>query len=483
MRGIARVAIGSACALALAGLPATAAADHSTRTAAKNLRAFGHSVHLASFADPSATRHVSSDLAFKGELAFNGNYDGFRVVDVSNPRRPRELAHERCNGDQGDIVVYQNILVRSWNSPAPAGRFCDGQPVPAGFEGVHVFDISNPSAPALRAAVALECGSHTATVAGVSGGQLIVWSNNSSSNGCVDGARPTDDPAGDFMDVIGVPLNAPQNASLLRREPLEGPNSNVRTGCHDAGVINGRVNKGACASADTINVWDIGANRTRGGQLQDPRPLFTIQEPGVGQDETNGRWHSAAFTFDGEVLIAGWEPGGGGDAECEKSDNPVDKTMFFYDADNGRKLGEWVLPRAQGADENCTVHNYNIVPLRNGRYVAVSGNYQAGTYVTDFTNPARPRTLAHSDPKALPAPYASCDPDATGPLTPQCALGGAWSTYWYNGRLYESDITKGLHVFGFNKTLERAMRSARTLRFLNPQTQDFSIHNGRVRFR
>jgi hypothetical protein len=471
--GLARVAIAVACALALAGLPATAAADHASRTATKNLKPLGHSVHQASFNDPAATRHVSSDLAFWGKLAFNGNYDGFRVIDLSDPRYPREIAHERCNGDQGDIVVWKNILVRSWNSPAPAGRSCDGQPVPAGFEGVHIFDISNPASPELKAAVPLECGSHTATVAGVVSGRLIVWSNNSSSTGCIDGTRAKDDPAGDFMDIIAVPLDAPQDASLIRRQPLEGPEDNVRTGCHDAGVIHGRVNKAACASADTINVWDIGRNRTAGGHPETPQRLFTIREPGVGQQETNGRWHSAAFTWDGELIVAGWEPGGGAEAECEPTDPAVEKSLFFYDADTGRKVGQWVLPRGQFSNENCTVHNYNILPLRNGRYVAVSGNYQAGTWVTDFTNPRRPRTLAYSDPEALDPPYTFCDPDGSGPAPGECALGGAWSTYWYNGYLYESDITKGLHVFRITKN--RATRNTRELKWLNPQTQDFSM--------
>jgi len=32
--------------------------------------------------------------------------------------------------------------------------------------------------------------------------------------------------------------------------------------------------------------------------------------------------------------------------------------MFFYDADDGAKLGQWVLPRPQGADENCTIHSW-----------------------------------------------------------------------------------------------------------------------------
>lgn len=480
MRGLARIAVGGACALVLAGLPASAFADHASRAATKGFKPLGHSTHLATFNDPPATRHISSDLAFWGKLAFNGNYDGFRVIDLSDPRYPKQIAHESCRGDQGDIVVWENILVRSWNSPAPAGRTCDGQPVPVGFEGLHVFDISNPSNPTLKAAVPLECGSHTATIAGVTGGKLIVWSNISSSTTCVDGTRGKDDPAGDFMDIVGVPLDAPQNAALIRRQPLEGPDDNVRTGCHDAGVILGAVNKGACAAADTINVWDIGRNDTAGGHPEQPQKLFTVVEPGVGGAETNGRWHSAAFTYDGKVMVAGWEPGGGGEAECERTDPAVEKSLFFFDAKTGKKLGQWVLPRAQLSSENCTVHNFNILPLRNGRYVAVSGNYQAGTWATDFTDVRRPRTIAYSDPPPLEGPFAFCDPDGSGPAAPECSLGGAWASYWYNGLVYESDITTGLNVFRLTGGIDR---SAVTLKYMNPQTQDFSFKPRRARRR
>jgi hypothetical protein len=382
----------------LAALPATAAADHASRPT-KNLKTLAHSVHLASFDDPAAIRHVNSDLAFWGKLAFNGNYDGFRVIDLSNPRFPREIAHERCNGDQGDIVVWRNILVRSWNSPAPAGRFCDGQPVPAGFEGVHVFDISNPANPVLRAAVPLECGSHTATVAGVSAGRLIVWSNNSSSTGCVDGSRPRDDPAGDFMDVISVPLDAPHNATLLRRQPLEGPISNVRTGCHDAGVIRGSVNKAACASADTLNVWDIGRNKTAGGHPVLPQLLFTLREPGVGQAETNGRWHSAAFTWDGEVLVAGWEPGGGGRRRVRghgpgRRQEPV--LLRRRHGQEARAVG----PAAR-AGRQRELHGPQLQhpPAAQRALCGRQRQLPGGTWATDFTNPRRPRTIAYSDPR------------------------------------------------------------------------------------
>lgn len=179
--------------------------------------------------------------------------------------------------------------------------------------------------------------------------------------------------------------------------------------------------KAACASADTINVWDVGANGRPGGSLVDPALLITVSEPGVGQAGTNGPWHSAAFTWDGKVLVAGWDPGGGAAAECEATDPDIDKSLFFYDASTGAKLGQWVLPRPLGQLQHRPAPKR---PLR-GRRPELPGR----TWVTDFTDPANPMTLAWSDPESLgPGPF--CDPDGSGPLPGQCQLGGAWSSYF-----------------------------------------------------
>jgi hypothetical protein len=407
---------------------------------------------------PDGQRVISTDIAFQGDLAFQGNYNGFRVLDISSPGNPVLIAQPECNGDQADLVVWEHILIRSWNTKRSTDRACGGTIVPAGFEGIHVWDISNPAAPALIGSLELPCGSHTVTAAGVDGGDLIVYSNNSSSSGCGVGLdRAGEDALGDFMEVIAVPLDNPAAVSLIHREPLLGPTDPlVRTGCHDAGVILGDVNRAACASADTINVWDIVNPR-------DPVPLFTVVEPGVGSSASNGRWHSAAFTWDGNVLVAGWEPGGGGAGECEATDPDIDKSLFFYAGTTGAKLGQWVLPRAQGADENCTIHNFNVVPLRDDSYVLVSGNYQAGTWVVDFTDPANATAVAWSDPPSLgPGPFCAG----------QCQIGGAWSSYWYNNFVYESDITSGLQVYLMSHP---ARAGAKRLRRLNPQTNEFNF--------
>jgi hypothetical protein len=455
MRRLRTLLASSAFVLALLAIPAGAGADHKTRPHTQNIHALGHSAQPGSFLVPDGQRTVNSDLAFWGRFAYNGNYDGFRIIDISEPGDPQLVSWTHCNGDQGDIVVSQNLVIRSWNTKRTTARDCDGTTVPAGWEGVHIFDATDKSDPKLVGAVELPCGSHTLTVAGVSSNRLIVYSNNSSSSGCVDGTQANDDPVGDFMDVIAVPLSDPASASLIHREPLAGPTDpTVRTGCHDAGVIRGSVNLAVCASADTTNVFDIGDNGHPGGSIEDPQLLYTIQEPGV--DGHVGRWHSATTTWDGKVIILGWEPGGGAAPECEATDPPVKKSMFFYDAATGAKLGQWTLPRPQSADENCTIHNYNVVPLRSGRYVAVSGNYQAGTWVTDFSDPASPTTVAWSDPP---------------PLVPT-QLGGAWSSYWYDNFVFESEITKGMNVF---RVSDPRLAGAMQLEHLNPQTQEFSL--------
>ena len=141
---------------------------------------------------------------------------GFNLRDISNPNAPTQISYTSCNGNQGDVIVYRNIVVRSWNSPAsatpgasqnPLGRAetnCDGQPVAVGFEGVHVFDITNRADPQLVAQVATPQGSHTATgVPDPANNRLLVYNAASSAT------TPQ-------IDVISVPLGAPANATLIR---------------------------------------------------------------------------------------------------------------------------------------------------------------------------------------------------------------------------------------------------------------------------
>ena len=54
----------------------------------------------------AANRHLtSSDIAFWGDMAYVGDYGGFRIFDVSK-QKPRLISDARCYGPQGDPSVF-----------------------------------------------------------------------------------------------------------------------------------------------------------------------------------------------------------------------------------------------------------------------------------------------------------------------------------------------------------------------------------------
>jgi hypothetical protein len=97
-----------------------------------------------------------------------------------------------------------------------------------------------------------------------------------------------------------------------------------------------------------------------------------------------------------------------------------------------RFAGYYKLPAPQTEQENCVAHNGSIIPVP-GRDIMVQGWYQGGVSVFDFTDSAHPVEIAFFD---------------RGPLdAAQLITGGYWSTYWYNGYIYGTEIARGLDVF------------------------------------
>ena len=447
--------------LALLAFPSVAAAGHTTDPRTPNLTPLGHIVEPEQMVNPlPPPSGIHTDLAFRGNLAFQGTWDGFNIRDISNPMAPAQVSFTSCPGNQGDVLVYGNILVRSWNSPTnPANTnnlalalpTCDGQPVQTGWEGLHVFDISNLADPQLVAQVRTPCGSHTATaVPDPDNGRLLIY--NGPSSAATDANFPAIPTCGG-LTVVSVPLANPAGATMLRHEVLTTPAGvSPNHTCHDISVFLDDVLLAACSGGPGFAVYSLGG--PAGGTLEDPQLLYQRQIPTVNIG------HSASFSWNGEVMIYGWEPGGGVAAECEEADHPLKKSFFYFRARTGDLLGTWTLPHPQGPNENCTLHNYNVAPFLD-RHVMAHGFYQGGTNVIDFTNPGAPREIAYSDPPPRPVPPG-------GPFA-CCDLGGVWGSYWYNDLIYESHINEGLNIWRLD---EPWAHRALSLTHLNPQTQE-----------
>jgi hypothetical protein len=393
----------------------------------------------------------NSDLAFKGKLAFQGTYDGFRVIDFSDPANPTQIVnYTACSSTagQGDVVVWGNLLVRSWDAPANASATCGGQLVGQGFEGIHIFNIADPANPVLvrqlrmastgnEAGAPPGCGSHTATaVPDPARGNLYLY-NGGSSGSCTG------------MDIVRINIDDPTQAAFLRR-------AGASRQCHDNNVIMGSVNLAMCSGGNGFSVFkfDPSIPADDPGGIANPTLLYS-KPMGI----TTG--HSGSFTYDGKVLIFGHEPGGGSQAQCQASSSPANRTLFFMDPLTGNQIGSLVHQRNQTSTENCTWHNFNVVPTYKG-YAAIVGSYQKGISALDFSNPAAPQEIGFADPAPLVHP--------TNPNS--IVLGGDWSTYWYNGTIYESDIRRGVITWKIDSEL---FNRSRNVEISNPQTQMMSF--------
>jgi hypothetical protein len=467
-------------------LAAGAAIPAASTFTTKNLTAIGYSARVVPLESASPVDGIfNSDLAFWGNTAVQGTYEGFRLIDISNPAAPTEIVNwDDCQGgtqtgNQGDVIVWRNLVFRSWNSATPApldpldttppistiptsdprryttpGAFCDNwamfrepaaPPLPErGQEGVHIIDITNPLDPVVVGFVDTPCGSHTATgVPDLANNRFLIY-NSASANTVFGGSDPAVEPVEcRGVDILEVPLANPAGAKYLKQipsgDPAEPPAE--RHACHDTGVILGDALKMACAGGDAISIFTLDA--AEGGSLDTPKFMHHVEFAGVSIG------HTAAFSADGEIAIFGHEPGGGSSARCQATSSVVDRTIFFIDVMAGTVAGSLLHPRPQHASENCTWHNLNVVPTNKGRFF-VSGNYQSGISVVDFTDPAAAKEIAFADPAPLD------NPDSTNPNSIE--LGGDWSSYYYNGFIYESDITRGLLIWDHESGADLAAR-------------------------
>ncbi|HSH45450.1 MAG TPA: hypothetical protein VK966_06325 [Longimicrobiales bacterium] len=184
---------------------------------------------------------TNSDLAFTGNYAIQGNYNGFQVWDISDPRNPELVEGFVCPASQSDVSVYRNLLFVS--GEGTGGRLdCGTQGVdeavsPDRLRGIRIFDISDIRNPEYVSNVQTCRGSHTHTVVEDPNDDENVYVYVSGSSfvrpaeelpGCVN-APPTEDPNSALfrIEVIKVPLADPTQAAIVNSprifEDLEAP--------------------------------------------------------------------------------------------------------------------------------------------------------------------------------------------------------------------------------------------------------------------
>jgi len=202
-------------------------------SAAWNLRLVSTSRPATPFipAEAGDFNYMNSDLAFKGNYVFQGNFQGFSVWDVTDPAQPRMVHTMVCPEQQNDVSVYRNLLFlsgESGNGRVDCGTGGVPDPVsPQRMRGVRVVDISNLTQPRIVANVQTCRGSHTHTFVTDPKDTSVVYIYVSGQApvrpaeelaGC-SGALPAQDTASAKfrIDIIRVPLAHPEQAAIVSR--------------------------------------------------------------------------------------------------------------------------------------------------------------------------------------------------------------------------------------------------------------------------
>jgi hypothetical protein len=173
---------------------------------------------------------TNSDLAFTGNYAIQGSYNGFQVWDISDPSRPALATAFYCPASQSDVSTYKNLLFVSAESNS-ARLDCGGQGVADTvshdrIRGIRIFDITDIKKPRYVGNVQTCRGSHTHTVLvdPKDAANVYVYISGSSSprsprelSGCVDAGSDQNNPnsARFRIEVIKVPLAHPEQAAIV----------------------------------------------------------------------------------------------------------------------------------------------------------------------------------------------------------------------------------------------------------------------------
>ena len=184
---------------------------------------------------------TNSDLAFKDNYVFQGNYNGVIVWDISDPAAPIMVKDYLCPASQSDVSVYGNLLFVS--GEGLGGRLdcgTDGVDERVSHDrlrGIRIFDITNVADAQYIGNVQTCRGSHTHSLLKDPDDDENIYVYVSGSapvrpeeelEGC-SSLMPEEDPNTALfrIEVIKVPLDNPSESSIVSSprifEDLEAP--------------------------------------------------------------------------------------------------------------------------------------------------------------------------------------------------------------------------------------------------------------------
>ena len=314
------------------------------------------------------------------------------------------------------------------------------------FRGLRIFDISDLTSPQQVGQVQTCRGSHTHSVVFEDKDRIVVYNSGTAGvrkgeelAGCV-GRVPGDNRTALFrIDVVEIPKADPSKSRIVDSPAVFADEATGRI----AGLwLGGGHGEGTQETSETDQCHDITvfpARKLAAGACSGNGIIFDISDPlkpkrlDVVTDKGFAYWHSATFNNDGTKVIFTDEWGGGARPRCRSYDPRNWGADAIYDIVANKLVyrGTYKLPAAQTETENCVAHNGSIVPVP-GRDIFVQAWYQGGLSVIDFTDSTKPTEIAFFD---------------RGPISDKAeVLGGYWSTYWYHGRIYGTEIARGLDV-------------------------------------
>ena len=384
------------------------------------------------------TGGIGSDLAFSDGKAFVGNYNGFVIYDIANPKAPRTVAQVAAPAPRTTSRVYGDLLFLSTDS-SRSDDSCNSVAQPAtvkeSWEGIKIFDISDKREPAVHQVASRPTAARTPT-------RWCPERRTASTSTSPRTRRaptfPDCQPPHDTISIIKVPLKAPDEAAVVATPVLfpdggyhgHPPTRRLQTtGCHDITVYPAKdIAAGACMGDGILST-----SPTR----RHPKVIDRVQ------DNANfAFWHSATFNNGGTKVVFTDELGGGGAATCNEEVGPNRGADGIYDIvgkGDKRKLvfrSYFKIPRHQADTENCVAHNGSLIPVKGRTSWSRRGTRAASRSGTSPTPPT-PEEIGYFE---------------RGPLAHAGHVGGAWSAYYYNGYIFSSTTSRRASTSSTSRT-------------------------------